>query len=156
MFKLTTIGSVLGAVAVIGGGAKWTANLESKGGSKVVGTATVELVEGARMAMPAKDSVKPSMPMAKDSVRASISITGSAANATHAWHIHSGTCASIGGAVGMMGSYPQIKTGADGAGKASATITENLGSGDHVVAVHKGSADTETIACGELRSSTMP
>ena len=60
MFKLTTIGSVLGAVAVIGSGAQWTANLESKGGSKVVGTVTVELIEGARMAMPAKDSVKPS------------------------------------------------------------------------------------------------
>lgn len=91
MIRLTALAS-LGAIVVVGGGTRWTANLQSNGGSKVTGTATVERLEPAPMPTPVSDSMKPA---ATSSTRASISIKG-------------------------------------------------------------GTADTETIACGDLRPATIP
>lgn len=154
MFKFAALAG-LGALAIVTVSPKWTATLAPTGGSQVAGTATVEPLE-RRTSLPLSDSTKAVMVDGKDSVRASISIKGSTANSSHAWHVHSGKCGSVGAAVGPMTDYPMITVGSDGSGTAAVVIAGGLGAGDHVVAVHRGTADTETIACGDLRPATVP
>lgn len=152
MVRATAIAS-LGAVMVLSAGMKWTATLVSQGGSSVVGTVTVEQLQPAPMAM--QDSMKSTMP-AMASTRATISITGSKTGASHAWHIHTGTCAAIGAIVTKSADYPNISVGSDGAGTATANLMGSVGNSPLIVAVHKGGAETETVACGSLRSSATP
>lgn len=153
MIKLTTLAG-LGAIA-IGASTKWTAALDSKDGSQVAGTATVEPFASGPGPMPVADSNSVrSVPAAPDSARALISLKGSA-KGLHPWHIHAGTCGAIGSVVGTMANYPLITIGQDGWGTAQAVVA-GLGSGDHVVAVHSGTSNTATIACGKLRPSPAP
>jgi hypothetical protein len=154
MFKFAALAG-LGALAIVTVSPKWTATLAPTGGSQVAGTATVEPLE-RRTSLPLSDSTKAVLVDGKDSVRASISIKGGTANSSQAWHVHAGNCGAIGSVVGAMTSYPAITVGSDGSGTAVATIPGGLGAGDHVVAVHQGSAETATVACGALRPNAIP
>lgn len=154
MIRIATLAG-LGAISVMSVSSTWNATLDSQAGSKVTGTATVERLEN-NSSPTASDSMKASTEVAKDSIRASVSIKGGEANASHAWHIHSGTCASVGPVAGAMATHPMIQADADGSGTATVTMLGNLPSSPHVVAVHQGTADTPTIACGDLRPTTVP
>ena len=115
-------------------GTKWRAILEPAGGGKVRGGAMVE----------AKGD---------GSTRFTITIRDATPNATLAWHMHSGTCASPGGVVGS--GYPELHSGPGGTAEAAVTLQVPApGSGDFVVQVHDPSG--APISCGELKRIGAP
>src|SRR5438552_18968594 len=108
---------------------KWRAILAPVGGAKVRGGAIAE----ARSA---------------DSTRFTVTVRDAPPNATLAWHMHSGTCASPGGVVG--GGYPELHTGPGGTAEAAVTISvAPPAAGNYLVQVH-GPTGTP-ISCGELK-----
>lgn len=109
---------------------KWRARLVPAAGSKVQGGAIAE----------ARGS---------DSTRFTITIRDAAPNATFAWHMHSGTCASPGGVVGS--GYPELHSGPGGTAEAAVTLAVAApASGSYLVQVHGPTG--APISCGELRS----
>ena len=109
---------------------KWRALLNPVGESKLRGGAIAEAKGG-------------------DSTRFTITIRDAPANATLAWHMHSGTCASPGAAVGS--GYPALHTGPGGTAEAAVTLAVNPpGSGSYLVQVHDPAGTP--ISCGELKS----
>jgi len=108
---------------------KWRALLEPAAGSKVRGGAIAE-ARGA------------------DSTRFTITIRDATPNATFAWHMHSGTCASPGGVVGS--GYPELHSGPGGTAEAAITLAVAPPStGSYLVQVH-GPTGTP-ISCGALK-----
>ncbi len=137
-YMLTTIAAaVLAGTYLIGAPsghppfeAKWRALLVPAAGSKVRGGAIAE-AKGA------------------DSTRFTITIRDAAPNATFAWHMHSGTCASPGGVVGS--GYPELHSGPGGTAEAAVTLAVSPpASGNYLVQVH-GPTGTP-ISCGDLKS----
>lgn len=110
--------------------AKWRAILEPVGGSKVRGGAMAE-AKGA------------------DSTRFTITIRDATPNTTLPWHMHSGTCASPGGAAGS--GYPALRAGPGGTAEAAVTLAvAPPASGNYLIQVH--SPTGVPISCGELKS----
>jgi len=136
-YMLTTIAAaVLAGTYVLGTAPghraaepKWRALLDPAAGSKVRGGAIAE-ARGA------------------DSTRFTITIRDAAPNATFAWHMHSGTCASPGGVVGS--GYPELHSGPGGTAEAAITLgVTPPATGSYLIQVH-GPTGTP-ISCGELR-----
>jgi hypothetical protein len=161
------IASLTGLVlaTLTGVSAKWTASIQSKDGGKLSGTATLERSESEPMTPPAKDSmVRDSTNRtrdtsyrapAKETTKASVSIKGGEPNASYSWHVHSGTCASMGAVLGAMSNYPSLKVGSDGSAMADAKISAPVGTGSYALGIHKGT-ETETVACGDFRPGVTP
>jgi hypothetical protein len=82
-----------------------------------------------------------------------IEVTGAQPGARHAWHVHSGTCATGGGIVGDPGRYPPLRVGTEGRALETALIDVELEpGGSYHVNVHRSPEDLGTvIACGNLR-----
>jgi superoxide dismutase, Cu-Zn family len=80
------------------------------------------------------------------------SLSGAEANATHPWHVHTGSCGSGGGIVGSAGAYPALEVGDDGQASAEATIEVVLQPAEsYHVNVHASPDNMATIvACGDL------
>lgn len=73
-------------------------------------------------------------------------LSGAPPNVTHAGHIHSGTCANIGGVVAPLES---IETRDDGTGESTSTVEiapMTLMDGQHVVAYHTAAGQPATCA----------
>jgi hypothetical protein len=137
-YMLTTIAAaVLAGTYVLGttpdhasADPKWRALLTPAAGSKVRGGAIAE----------ARGS---------DSTRFTITIRDAAPDATYAWHMHSGTCASPGAVVGS--GYPELHSGPGGTAEAAVTLpVAPPSSGSYLVQVH-GPTGTP-ISCGELKA----
>jgi hypothetical protein len=113
----------------------WTAVLESKGGSDIRGTATVESL-GA------------------DSARATIQLTGAKAGTAYNWAIHSGSCGSKGQLFGKESQYTAITADQSGRVTGTATIAAPAPSkGDYSVTVFKSKARNTPVSCGTLKPS---
>jgi len=113
--------------------ATWTAVLTPTPGSKVSGSAVIESV-------------------GRDSIRASIRLSGAAPGSELPWHIHSGACGAKGQILGAGAAYPSLKAGQDGS--AGTTVTLPMAapaSGEHSVTVHKSKTDMAPAACGALK-----
>jgi superoxide dismutase, Cu-Zn family len=82
-----------------------------------------------------------------------INLAGGTPNATHPWHVHSGTCASGGPIVGDPAAYPPLTPGSGGSAAATAALRVPLVPGsDYHVNVHLSPTQLGTvIACGDLR-----
>jgi hypothetical protein len=113
---------------------KWTATLESVGGSTVKGTATLAPGATAGTAV------------------ATLSITGGTAGAAYPWHVHVGKCPT-GGVFGGGAAYKPLTAGSDGSGTSTANLpVASPSTGDYHVNVHASATDMKTIvACGDLK-----
>ena len=131
--------SAISGVSRAAQGMKWTATLKPGAGSKVAGAATFGPGSAAGTSV------------------ATISITGGTPNASYPWHVHSGKCGAAGGPVGAGSAYKPVMIGADGTGKATATVNvATPSSGDYHVNVHASATDMGTIAaCGDLAMAGM-
>ena len=80
-------------------------------------------------------------------------IMGDAANATHPWHVHRGSCAKPGGVWGGGASYKPIAADAKGAGESKATIAMAVpDTGSYYVNVHESTTNmAKQVACGDLK-----
>jgi hypothetical protein len=132
IFGLALLAAGSTAALAVAGDKEWRADLMSKNGSTVVGSAEID----------AKGT---------DSTRMEVKIKGGTARTEYAWHLHSGSCATDGPIVGDKMAYPKLMTDSSGAGE----IDVNLAiatpvSGDHSVHVHAPmmpmSKDTSSMA----------
>ncbi len=111
----------------------WTADLQSRGGSGIEGTATALSDQ--------------------DGTRATLEASGGAAGEAHPWHIHRGACGSGGDIVGDPDAYPLLSVGGRGEASADADLAVILTPGeDYHVNVHQSRERLgEIVACGQLR-----
>lgn len=109
---------------------QWMATLAPVGASTVRGTANMQMVNGRQMIQ--------------------LQITGGTPNASHPWHIHTGTCSSGGAIVGAPAGYTALGTGSDGTASISATLATPIGGGGYHVNVHSSPSDLTVVACGDL------
>ena len=116
----------------------WSAQLSSRAGTTVTGSATSRSV---------------GLGGGSGSSTASVEIRGAVAGADHPWHVHSGTCATGGPIVGEANDYPMLEVEPDGTADATAAIGAGMSEeGSYHVNVHRSAADMGTIvACGDLR-----
>jgi hypothetical protein len=86
-------------------------------------------------------------------VEVMVRLTGTPGNTTHPGHIHSGTCANVGGVVQAL---EPITTGADGAGTMTTQVDlapMSVMDGQHVVVYH--AAGGQPATCGEIPAHRM-
>jgi hypothetical protein len=134
-------GLILGMVALAGACAtmpileprEWSATVEPRGGSDV------------------RASVRAASAPGQTAV--AINLAGGAADGTHPWHIHRGTCASSGAIVGDADAYPTLRPTSAGAATATALIGVQLVPGEsYHVNVHRSPQQMDQIiGCGDLR-----
>lgn len=89
---------------------------------------------------------------------ATIDLEGDEPGQIRPWHVHYGTCGSGGDIVGSDEDYPRLEIDDNGQGLATATVAEQLVSGDlYHVNVHLSEEDMDTIiACGDLEDDDFP
>jgi len=86
-------------------------------------------------------------------VEVMVRLTGTPGNTTHPGHIHSGTCANVGGVVQPL---EPITTGADGNGTMTTQVDlapMSVMDGQHVVVYH--GVDGQPATCGEIPAHRM-
>jgi len=86
-------------------------------------------------------------------VEVMVRLTGTPGNTTHPGHLHSGTCANIGGVVQAL---EPITTGADGTGTMTTQVDlapMTVMDGQHVVVYH--AVGGQPAACGEIPAHRM-
>ena len=140
------VAASLAVIATAGVVHEWKADLKPTDGSTITGSATVNTGTP-----PTADTTQP----AAAPFKADVSIMGAKEGDTHPWHVHTGTCGTKDAPiVGAAGDYEAIKVGANGEGKAMATVNEVLaGNGQYLVNIHKSAEDLTVISCGELKMS---
>lgn len=112
----------------------WMGSVSGKNGSKATGTGTMTAGKEA------------------GTTEVTLELKGDAANATHPWHIHVGSCEKGSGIWGGAGSYAPITVDAQGNGKSMATIKAALpDTGSYYVNIHESRENMRNIvACGDL------
>lgn len=92
-------------------------------------------------------------PVGADSTRAVVTISEAQPGATLPWHLHAGSCATIGSVVGNPAHYPPIRIGARRSGVVTVTLPMATPKGGaYAVQVHASPSNMKTVlACGELR-----
>jgi hypothetical protein len=124
---------------------RWIATLgpvtTTRDSAAITGAATVTL--GGRASM---------MPSTPTETRAMLSLFGATPGATHAWHIHLGSCGNDRGIIGAPELYTAATAGNDGRGDVTVTLpftTPN--SGEFYVDIHATqSSASRIVACGSL------
>jgi len=115
----------------------WSAQLASRSGTSVTGSATSRSVgiEGGG-----------------GTATASIEVRGATPGSRHPWHVHTGTCATGGPFIGEADDYPILVIEADGTADATAAIEAGMSDETRYhVNVHRSASDLGTIiACGDL------
>lgn len=119
------------------GATDWSVQLESRAGTDVRGSATVQSVVLEDVAA---------------TTVATVRITGSTVGSRHPWHVHSGTCATGGPIMGDASEYPVLDVGADGEASEDADLGIGLDEdANYHVNIHRSPSDLGTIiACGNL------
>lgn len=83
-------------------------------------------------------------------------VSGAGAAGTHAAHIHTGTCDSLGGVVAPL---EPVTTDASGAGTSTSTVQVPMNTvmnGQHIVAVHEAGGDPGApVACAAIPQHSM-
>ena len=115
----------------------WSAQLASRAGTSVTGSATSRSV---------------GMEGGSGTSTASVEVRGATPGARHPWHVHSGTCATGGPIVGDANDYPVLVVEPDGTADANAAIGAGMSDdARYHVNVHRSPSDLGTIiACGDL------
>lgn len=129
---------------------RWTATLAPtttvRDTAAITGAPTVAL-GGRGTMMPGNNSRE---------MRAMISLFGTTPGATHAWHVHLGTCGNDRGILGSPDLYLPVTASHEGRGDVIVTLpftTPNAG--EFYIDVHStGSSASPVIACGVLRPSS--
>jgi hypothetical protein len=114
---------------------EYDAKVVATDGSKIHGTATMKSTADDKGTM------------------VDFKIMGDAANATHPWHIHKGSCEKPGGVWGGGASYKPIVADAKGDGESKTTIAMAVpDTGSYYVNVHESATNMgKQIACGDLK-----
>jgi hypothetical protein len=125
---------------------RWVATLApvavTRDSGAITGTTTVAL-GGRGSMMRGSSSVE---------TRAMLSLFGAAPGATHAWHLHLGSCSNDRGILGAPELYTPVVAGNDGRGDVTVTLpftTPN--SGEYHIDVHETqSSASRIVACAPL------
>jgi hypothetical protein len=112
----------------------WEGMVMGKDGSKIRGE--IEMEKGK----------------APKTTTASVDYKNDVAGAVRPWHVHVGSCAKPGPVLGDAKAYTPITVGANGAGKATATLTMVMPEdGSYYVNIHESAANmSKIVACGDL------
>jgi hypothetical protein len=129
---------------------RWIATLEpittTRDSAAITGSTSVTL-GGRGSMMPGSTSTE---------TRAMLSLFGATPGATHAWHVHLGSCGNDRGIIGSPELYMPLTAGNDGRGDVTVTLpftTPN--SGEFYVDVHATqSSASRIVACGPLTAGT--
>ena len=83
--------------------------------------------------------------------RANVTLTGGSAHGKHPWHVHEGSCDSVGPPVGDPAAYPPLEP--DESGGASATYRLPIMPAhekSYAVSIHQSMEDDTIVGCGEM------